>query len=86
MKPYKPRKKKVIMTVRRMKLVRIDWKTQIEVSASIPDDVAIERYYERHKTAIRPPIIAQHPMTKDECSEVPQEELAALLDDSLLPE
>ena len=86
MKHYEPRKKKPVKLSIKTKMVRIDHRTQIEVSASIPDDVAIERYYERHKTAIRPPIIAQHPMTKDECSEVPQEELAALLDDSLLPE
>ena len=53
---YKPRKKKPVPIVRQMKTVRIDRNTQIEVSVSIPDDVAIERYYMLHKNAIRPPI------------------------------
>ena len=78
MKPYTPRQKKVIAPVMQMKIIRIDHRTQIEVSASIPDDVAIERYYQKHTTVVRPPIIVR--------GEIPQEELAAVIDDSVLPE
>ena len=78
MKPYTPRQKKSIPTVRLMKIVKIDRRTSIEVFAEAPDDVAIERYYECHKTAIRPSIVVS--------GEIPQEELAAVVDDSDLPE
>lgn len=90
MKPYTPRKKKLVKLVIQTKIVRIDHKTQIEVSVSIPDEVAIENYYLRHKTAIRPPDVAQHPLAKDECYEgLPiemVEELAAIVDDTNLTE
>ena len=56
---YTPRKKKEEKPVIKTKIVRIDHRTEIEVSADIPDDVAIERYYARHKTATRPPIVAE---------------------------
>ena len=78
MKPYTPRQKKAIIPVIQMKIIRIDHRTQIEVSASIPDDVAIERYYQKHTTVVRPPIIVH--------GEIPQEELAAVIDDSDLPD
>ncbi len=72
---YTPRKKKIQgpLVKGAMKKVRIDAKTEIMVDVTIPDDVAINRYYERHKTAIRPPT--------DEL-----EELASIVDDSLLPD
>jgi len=66
MKSYTPRKKRKVKPVIQTKLVRIDHKTQIEVSVSIPDDVAIERYYERHKTVTRPPGVAQYPIVLPE--------------------
>jgi len=74
MKNYTPRKKKEVKLVIPTKLVRIDHRTQIEVSVDIPDDVAIERYYQRHTTVTRPPEIAQYPLTKEECFEVPNED------------
>ena len=74
MKSYTPRKKREKKPVIQTKLVRVDHRTQIEVSVSIPDDVAIERYYQRHTTVTRPPVAAQHPLTKDECFEALEEE------------
>jgi len=71
--PYKPRKKKTIKVVKRMKLVRVDWRTQIEVPVNIPDNVAIDRYYALHTTAVRPVV--------DEV-----EVLSAIVDDANLPE
>lgn len=71
--PYKPRKKKSIKAVKRMKLVRVDWRTQIEVPVNIPDAVAIDRYYALHTTVTRPVV--------DEV-----EVLSAIVDDANLPE
>jgi len=76
MKDYTPRKKKEVKLAIQTKLVRINHRTQIEVSVSIPDDVAIERYYQRHTTAVRPSDVLKymHPVPKEECYEVLEEE------------
>jgi len=69
------------------KIVKIDAHTSVEVSVSISDKEAIDRYYNRHTMAVRPPEIAEHPMAKEDCYEVPVEELASIEDDdSLLPD
>jgi len=74
MRSYTPRKKRKVKPAIKTKLVRVDSKTQIEVSVDIPDDVAIERYYQRHTTVVRPPVVTQHPLTPDECFEQPDED------------
>lgn len=81
MNHYKPRKKKEVMPVRITKIVRIDAKTSIEVPVSIPDDVARANYIEK---VTRSPRSTYVPLQDKD--EVPQEELAATLDDSELPE
>jgi hypothetical protein len=78
---YTPRKKKKLSgptLCGKTKLIRIDWRTEIEVPVSMSNEDAIERYYRRHKEAIRPPIASTNE------DEVPQEELAALIDDENL--
>ena len=84
MKPYTPRQKKVIAPVMQMKIIRIDHRTQIEVSASIPDDVARERFITKRNLGPRAPYASLYPA--DEKPEVPQEELASVVDDEDLPE
>jgi len=84
MKPYTPRQKKVIAPVRRTKIIRIDARTQIEVLASIPDDVARERFITKRNLGPRAPYASLYPA--DEKPEVSQKELADVVDDSALPE
>ena len=52
-KPFKPRQKKIIKPVIKTKLVRIDFRTQIEVSVKIPDDMARENYLSRLNIPIK---------------------------------
>jgi hypothetical protein len=73
------------------KIVRIDDKTSIQVSTSIPDDEARRRYWQRHTPA--PPMfkpMREYPLTvKGAFKEVPMgtvEHLAQIIDDSELPE
>lgn len=76
------------MPVREMKTIRIDSKTQIEVPVTISDEDARERFYFRNKGYSRYiPVTANYPL-KNEFKEVevPQEELASIIDDSELPE
>ena len=91
-KPFTPRKKKpVIMPVRQTKIVKIDSRTSIEVAANIPDEDAIERFYARNKEYFHRtdyPNTPNMPIA-EEFKEIPvgsAEELAALVDDSLLPD
>lgn len=84
MKPYTPRQKKVIAPIIRMKIIRIDARTQIEVPASIPDDVARDRFITKRNMGPRAPYASLYPT--DEKPEVPQEELASVVDDANLPE
>jgi hypothetical protein len=44
---YTPRKKKAVKPIVKMKYVRVDHKTLIEVPLSVPDDVARENYLSR---------------------------------------
>jgi hypothetical protein len=75
-----PQKKPVKPHVR-MKAVRIDHRTIVEVPAGMSDEDAIERYYDKHKSAIRPNLGV---LLDDE---IPQEELAAaFIDEEKLPE
>jgi hypothetical protein len=86
---YTPRKKKKLSgptLCGKTKLIRIDHRTEIEVPVSMSNDVAIERYYQRHKDAVRPSDALRRPLTEDEC-EAPQEELqAVLVNDDNLPD
>ena len=87
-KPYKPRHKKAIKPVIKTKLVRIDHRTQIEVSVSISDDLAREHYLSRLNIPIKgkferlmpntPQMPVKHEF-KDE--EVVDEELEEVLSD-----
>ena len=70
MRNYTPRKKKVVMPVIERRTVRIDHRTVVEVPAHLTDEEAIERYYNKHITAVRPPV----------------DDLEDVLDDSDLPE
>jgi hypothetical protein len=86
---YTPRKKKKLsgpILCGKMKLIRIDFRTEIEVPVSMSNEDAIERYYQRHKDTVRPSDALRRPLTEDEC-EVPQDELqAVLVNDEDLPE
>ncbi|MBK5202145.1 MAG: hypothetical protein JJE45_00285 [Prolixibacteraceae bacterium] len=75
MRHPKSHKKKPVKLSQKTKLVRINHRTQVEVPVAVPDDVAIERYYQRHTTAVRPPIVAD----VEELEE-------AIIDEDVLPE
>ena len=91
---YTPRKKKIHgpSVTGAMKNVRIDSRTEIMVDVNIPDDVTIARFLERIGRGPNAP--ASYPNTpnmpvKEEFKEVQMgtiENLAAVLDDSDLPE
>ncbi len=72
------------------KSVRIDRNTLICVSASIPDQEAIDRYNMRHNSKKYPSAVNLTPITPDEAlKEIPMgsiEELSQIIDDSNLPE
>ena len=84
MKRYTPKKKKkkVEKPVIRTKLVRIDVRTVIEVSASIPDEVAIEHFHARRNMEYRAPTT----FMRAEVPSVSLEELLSIVDDSILPD
>lgn len=91
MKSYTPRKKKIQSTrvIGAMKHVRIDSKTEIMVSVNVPDDEARERYLSRLQSAQRilgGYKVASHKEELKDEDTPPQEELAAIIDDSVLPE
>jgi hypothetical protein len=80
---YTPRKKKKLSgpsLCGKMKLVRIDNKTEVEVPAGVSDADAIERYYNRHKTATRPPIGVE---TQDEIDIIQADLAEVVIDDSV---
>lgn len=77
---YKTRKKKEPMPVRHTKIVRIDAKTSIEVSVSIPDDIARANYIEK---VMRSPRSTYVPLTD---KGVLQEESVIIEDDAELAE
>lgn len=81
-KHFTPRKKKLVKLSQETKTVRIDHRTQIEVSVSLSNEEAIERYYHRHTTAIRPPEATLFPMSVKESVE----KLTAIIDDEMLPD
>jgi hypothetical protein len=68
---WTPRQKKLLKLSRETKIVRIDSRTQIEVSVSITDGEARERYHMRHDFA--PDAHRnQYPMRPEECiKEIP---------------
>jgi hypothetical protein len=78
--PFKPRQKKPVKAVVKTKLVRIDFRTQIEVPVSIPDDVAREKYLSRLNIAIKPCYIPSTPNypVKEEFKDIPIEEIEEL--------
>jgi hypothetical protein len=80
-KHYEPRKKKAAMPVRHTKIVVIDSRTSIEVLSSVPDDVARANYIEK---VTRSPRSTYVPLQDKD--EIPQEVLAAVIDDSELVE
>lgn len=71
-KAFTPRKKKPVKVLdKRTKTVRIDANTLVEVSVSIPDEVAKQRYYERHQP---PPRSSwKQPLTPKEAVREPEE-------------
>ena len=91
-KTFKPRKKKLHghTLSRTTKSVRIDDKTVIEVSISISDEEARDRFFARHTTIKRPEDIVMYPVAQKECyKEVPMgsyEQLTSIIDDEMLPD
>lgn len=78
-KAFTPRKKKPIKVLdKQTKTVRIDANTLIEVSVSIPDEVARQRYFERHKIVGNSFFSKQgYPLTPKEA--VPLEEIEDII-------
>lgn len=91
-KHYTPRKKKIRSTrvIGAMKLVRIDHRTEISVPVDVPDDVAREKYLLRVQAAQEHAhgfkLGQKHIKKPEDSEEVPQKELAEVLDDDNLPE
>jgi hypothetical protein len=88
---WNPRKKKVQPSpAREMKNVKIDFRTTIIVPIEVPDDVAKERYLARINQSVRGRYVSvAEEMPKEIAKEMPVvslEEVAALIDDSNLPE
>lgn len=87
-KPYTPRQKKPVRHIIKTKLVRIDFRTEIEVSASIPDDVARERYLSRLNIPIKSAHVRAEPV-KEKPKEIPVgdiNELEELIKETQQPE
>ena len=86
MNHFTPRHRKFVPPSKGTKLVRIDFRTQVEVSMSIPDDLARERYYARHKIEPVPENLALYPVLVAECfKEIPSgslEEMEIMADDT----
>ena len=77
MSRYVPKKKRVERVVVPMKLIRIDFRTEIEVPQSMPNDEAIERYYKKHKDIPRERNIPALPKAKDnDEEEITEDDLA----------
>jgi len=86
-KAFTPRKKKPVKVLdKQTKTVRIDANTLIEVSVSIPDDVARERYYERHKIVVKPFWKREQPLTMDDALKKPKEVPIEQIEDVLKEE
>ena len=88
---FEPRKKKLhgITVVGATKIIRIDSRTQIEVSASIPDNVAIARYNEKHRALFLYDTRTPNNPVKAEFREIPVgsiEDLASVVEDLTAPE
>ena len=88
---FTPTKKRhgIIKPVGPTKIIRIDSRTQIEVSASIPDNVAIARFNEKNRAYLMYGNRTPNNPVKDEFKEIPMgsiEELASIIDDGALPE
>jgi len=86
-----PRHKNPVKPVFKSKLVRIDEHTLIEVAVGIPDDEARENYLFRVQST-KPHVFGFKKTSridyfkKEDVSEITQEELQKLIDDSELPE
>jgi hypothetical protein len=71
-KAFTPRKKKPVKVLdKRTKTVRINASTLVEVSVSIPDEVAKQRYFDRHQPPPRP--TWKQPLKVDEAVREPAE-------------
>ena len=71
------------------KILRIDSRTQIEVSTSIPDNVAIARFNEKNRAYLMYGNRTPNNPVKDEFKEVPMgsiEDLASVVEDLTAPE
>jgi len=66
-RPFTPRKKKPVYNPPAdLRPVRVDTRTVIFVSASIPEDVARQRYLEKHQFTPKPHLITQGFIIKNE--------------------
>ena len=90
---FDTRKKKIHSPsiVGAMKTVRVDARTEIMVPATLSDADAIERYHARieasqHTLAGFKSGVAYNRRKAEESEEVPQEVLASVEDDSVLPD
>lgn len=80
MKAYTPRKKKSIKLAIQTKKVRIDEKTEIEVSVTLSDEDARERFWLRNKTYPHPKPIMPTLPEEARAEGISQEELAGIID------
>ncbi len=86
MRTYTPKQKKPVKLAIQTKKVRIDYKTEIEVSVAISDEDARKHFWLRNKSYPHPkPIIPTIPEA-DIAEGVSQEELVGIIDDENLPE
>ena len=90
MNHYTPRQKRIIPSSKGTKLVRIDFRTQVEVPVSIPDEQARERYYERYNIVPVPENLDLYPVSVADCfKEIPSgslEEISVMADETNLTE
>ena len=85
---WTPRKKQPVKLFCQTKIVRVDSRTQVEVSVSIPDDEAILNYHLRHDIVLRSmkAELAMHPLRPEDCiKEIPVgdvQDLEALIENN----
>lgn len=87
--PHKPKQKSLAVLSGKEKSVRIDSRTIILVDESIPDDIARQRYFERHNITPRPEI--EYPLAPKECFQIDnvgslEDMEKSLVDEEKLPE
>jgi hypothetical protein len=86
MRTYTPKQKKPVKLAIQTKKVRIDYKTEIEVSVATSDEDARKHFWLRNKSYPHPKPIMPIIPEADIAEGVSQEELVGIIDDENLPE